>query len=139
MPSSSSHPPERLVNRVDEADFVSPTRTGLDGQPDEYSACRLISAELSDSSTLSVGWARILPGQTHLRHYHPTSDEFYVIIHGTSVVTLDDHQYPARPGESYFMPAGTIHGIFNPGDEPCEFLYGFDAPSLGSIGTVFVE
>lgn len=60
------------------------------GNPrDEGRYAELISRRLTGSEALLFGIAWLEPGETHILHHHPTTEEFYYVIEGTA--TFRDH------------------------------------------------
>ena len=53
-------------------------------------------------------------------HYH--RDEHWVVVMGTAQVMRGDEVFELRANESTFIPRGTQHRIFNPGDAVLEFI-----------------
>jgi quercetin dioxygenase-like cupin family protein len=62
--------------------------------------------------------AEIAPGGATGRHTHPGPETGYV-LEGTTVLEIDG-QAPRtlKPGDSYFIPAGTVHNAKVMGDKP---------------------
>ena len=62
--------------------------------------------------------AEIAPGGATGRHTHPGPETGYV-LEGTTVLEIDG-QPPRtlKPGDSYFIPAGTVHNAKVMGDKP---------------------
>lgn len=92
----------------EELDHVTPS-----GTRDQGLICRLISDQLSGASEFTINWGRMLPGQHHVRHHHEQVAEFYVIVAGEPIVHLGAEQIRARPGDGFYIPPGTVHGITN--------------------------
>jgi mannose-6-phosphate isomerase-like protein (cupin superfamily) len=44
-----------------------------------------------------------------VRHQHPETDEFFLVIDGELTLRMDDGDVVLRPGEVYVVPAGTYH------------------------------
>ncbi|ASI98161.1 mannose-1-phosphate guanylyltransferase/mannose-6-phosphate isomerase [Thermococcus celer] len=53
-------------------------------------------------------------------HYHRS--EHWVVVRGTAEVINGDKRMLLRPGESTFIPAGTVHRLSNPGRVPLEVI-----------------
>ncbi len=54
------------------------------------------------------------------RHTH--RDEHWVVVEGTALVTLGEHEQTLRVGDSVHVPAGTVHRLANPGPGPLEVV-----------------
>ena len=61
------------------------------------------------------------PGTAVPKHTNAVEHEQYV-LEGEYVVGIDDEEYTIGPGDSLFIPAGTVHWYRNEGDEPGAFV-----------------
>ena len=66
--------------------------------------------------------AQLPPGQAHPFHFHPNMEEILYILSGTAEQWVEREKKPMRAGESLYLPAGIIHGTFNNGPDPLDFL-----------------
>ena len=55
-------------------------------------------------------------------HYHKGFDETVYGLKGTASYTVDGKAIELNPGDSLFIPRGTVHAFANKGDETIEFL-----------------
>jgi oxalate decarboxylase/phosphoglucose isomerase-like protein (cupin superfamily) len=103
-----------------------PTSTFGWGQIKFLCEPRLCSAE-----HLTVGHVKLLPGQGHLRHNHPGSEEILFIIagEGEQMVETDLEENGGEPrtfqvkaGELVHIPASVYHQTLNTGDTTMELL-----------------
>jgi quercetin dioxygenase-like cupin family protein len=60
---------------------------------------------------------RIPKGSALEPHVHEASESFIYILAGGAVVTLDGKQYPARVGDTIYIPPGVSHGFSTPDTE----------------------
>ena len=74
-----------------------------------------VSPEMFPGAPLAVGEVVINPTKGHDRHNHPESDEVLFIMEGQGVQTVGDSEFPVGPGDSIFIPMGTMHSTFNTG------------------------
>jgi quercetin dioxygenase-like cupin family protein len=51
------------------------------------------------------------------KHYHPSQDEHFEVLSGTMRVRLEGEERSLEPGETLDIPRGTVHQMWNPGDE----------------------
>ena len=66
--------------------------------------------------------AEIAPGGATGRHTHPGPETGYV-LEGSTVLEIDGQAPLAlKPGDSYFIPAGTVHNAKDVGDKPAVVL-----------------
>jgi len=75
-----------------------------------------VTADIFEGAGITVGEVVINPTKGHDRHTHPESDEVLYIIEGTGVQTVGDSgDFPVGPGDSIYIPMGTLHSTFNTG------------------------
>ena len=63
------------------------------------------------------------PGTTYEPHEH-SEDQSHWIISGALQLTVADQTYTLQAGDRDFLPAGTTHAAFVPGDKPVRYLIG---------------
>jgi quercetin dioxygenase-like cupin family protein len=69
----------------------------------------------------------LAPGQAQKPHAHAEADKVYAVLEGQVTVRVGDATAQLGPGESALCPAGTDHGVENPGPNPAALLV-FMAP-----------
>lgn len=75
-----------------------------------------VTGQLFPDAPLTVGEVVINPTKGHDLHTHPESDEVLYIMEGEGVQTVGDSgEFPVGPGDSIFIPMGTLHSTFNTG------------------------
>jgi mannose-6-phosphate isomerase-like protein (cupin superfamily) len=57
------------------------------------------------------------PGQAQAIHTHADQDKVYLVLEGRARVTVGDREEWVESGEVVVAPAGTSHGLANPGPE----------------------
>ena len=83
----------------------------------------LVATDNTDDPAVSLMHVVLLPGQGHVRHNHPDSDEILYILAGTGEQMVDDTDtFPVRPGHTVFIPKGAFHSTVNTGWEPLSIL-----------------
>ena len=115
------------VQDIDERGFVELDHVTPSGTRDEGLICQLISDRVNGAREFTVSWGRMLPGQHHVRHHHADVAEFYVVVGGTPVIHLGTEAIRARPGQAFYIPPGTTHGITNDTDEVVDLVAGVNA------------
>jgi mannose-6-phosphate isomerase-like protein (cupin superfamily) len=55
------------------------------------------------------------PGQAQAPHAHADQDKIYVVLEGRGRVLVADREEVLEVGEAAVAPAGTRHGLSNPG------------------------
>ena len=99
--------------------------------PRDKCRSKVLISEETGSQDLHLGIAELDPGDKHLIHHHQRESEFYYIISGKAIIILDEKEFNAERGTTFYIPAGMKHGIINNGNECLRFLYGFNYPSIG--------
>ncbi len=87
-----------------------------DGEP-----IRSVVTESSDA--VVVAWY-IKPNQKILPHMHPNGQDTWTIIRGRGKYYLDKagNTQPIAAGDIVIAHAGSVHGVFNNGNEPLVFI-----------------
>lgn len=105
----------------------------LTGHPgDQGTNIRLIAPEVNGSTDLVVGLFSQEPNQYHPCHFHPESAEFYYVLEGSCLVTVDDQDVEARAGMMFYFPRGTVHAVRTRDGERVATIFGFDRPDGGT-------
>ena len=60
--------------------------------------------------------ASVLPGQRVDSHEHATMHEFFYVLEGSAIFTIDGKETTARPGTFFHLAPHEVHGIFVPPD-----------------------
>src|SRR5262245_14243989 len=78
-----------------------------------------ITRLLSRDQLPMVGFdhVRIPRGAVLAPHIHEASESFIYILAGGAVVALAGKEYPARVGDTIYVPAGVSHGFSTPDTE----------------------
>jgi quercetin dioxygenase-like cupin family protein len=72
----------------------------------------------------------LLPGQSQAAHAHPEADKVYVGLEGEPRVQVGGEEGPLPPGAAVHCPAGSVHGVSNPGPHRARVLV-FMTPNPG--------
>lgn len=89
---------------------------------------RLIPA--SGATTLVVMDVELEPGGGHDFHRHPGQEEIIIVKEGRITQYVEQEHTELGPGDSAFVPEGTVHASFNDGDVTAK-LQVVIGPSLG--------
>ena len=65
---------------------------------------------------------RIRPGGSIPKHYHPSIEHEQYVLAGSYDVGIGKETHHLKPGDSLFIPAGTVHWYSNGGRTDAEFL-----------------
>ena len=72
------------------------------------------SGSLGNSGEMTLGTARLKPGQANPRHYHPNCSEVLVVVSGAISHTLDaGGTAELGPGDTVTIPEGVPHQARN--------------------------
>jgi quercetin dioxygenase-like cupin family protein len=66
--------------------------------------------------------AQLPPGEAHNFHHHPEMEEILYILSGTAEQWIEKEKRIMTAGDSIYLPTGIVHGTFNTGSEPLDFL-----------------
>jgi quercetin dioxygenase-like cupin family protein len=130
--------PLRKVTRLSEEEFVDIAPSS--GHPrDQGRDCELIGATTNGATDLALGVYTLQPNEYHPRHFHSRGAEFYYVLEGSCLVTVDDEIVEGTPGTAIYLPEGTIHAVRTRENESVTILYGFDEGILENITVTWLE
>ncbi len=92
----------------------------------------LISGGVTPTAGLTLGIARIPPGEALHEHRH-AQDEVYLVLEGEGLVHLGAEARPIRAGSAVFIPGDTPHGCENTGPADLRLAYVFAADSFDDV------
>lgn len=59
-----------------------------------------------------------IPANTRQRvHSHARQTEVFYILEGEAIITVNDMDYPARPGDAFICSPGDVHNVWNQTDQ----------------------
>ena len=58
-----------------------------------------------------------------LEHFHPKQDEHFEILAGAMEAQISGERRPLRAGDTVDVPAGTVHAMWNGGDEQARVMW----------------
>ena len=83
----------------------------------------LVSPDQNPGAKITFGEVVLLPGQGHVRHNHPTSEEILYVLSGVGEQMVDDAPpFVVRPGDTIYIPTAIFHSTVNRGWEPLRLL-----------------
>ncbi len=93
----------------------------------------LSSPAVTRSTSMSAVSIFFEPGQGHIRHHHPDSDQVIFVISGQGEHTTEDAhgkqvKHPIAAGSLIHIPKGSYHATFNTGWEPLRILALYSPP-----------
>ncbi|HUL51282.1 MAG TPA: cupin domain-containing protein [Candidatus Nitrosotalea sp.] len=101
--------------------FVSRAEAEIEQLPGKTHHWYVRPDMVSDSNLMFVR-AILPPGEAHRFHYHPKMEEILYVLSGTAEQWVERDRRSMKPGDSLYLPSGIIHGTYNAGNEPLEFL-----------------
>jgi quercetin dioxygenase-like cupin family protein len=112
----------------------------VQGHPDDKgTSWALIARYVNGAEEFDFGVYKLDPDEYHPRHYHPAAAEFYYIIEGSCLVTVDGEEVEARPGTAIYLPSGTVHAVRTRPGETMTMVYGFSCGDFRDAGTTWLE
>jgi len=84
----------------------------------EFRADRMAKVALARTDRALLDLYCLAPGQEQKPHAHADQDKIYVVVEGRARVAVGDREEALEAGEAVVAPAGTPHGIANPGPAP---------------------
>jgi quercetin dioxygenase-like cupin family protein len=136
-PAGGPPAPVRKITRL--AEEPSSPVAQVTGHPqDEGVDCALIARHINGATEFLVGIYRMAANQLHPRHMHPRGAEFYYVVEGSCLVTVDDDEIEATAGTAVYLPEGTVHAVRTRRDESVTILYAFDEGDANDIATTWL-
>lgn len=77
---------------------------------------------LEDEVHYKLKRIEVMPGHRLSYQYHHHRQEFWTVVEGEAVVTLDEKEIAVKYGESIHIPLGAKHRIENRGTELLVFI-----------------
>lgn len=96
----------------------------------------LVSADVTRSEALTMGIAKMPPGEALRKHRHRQA-EIYFILEGTGLVTIGSESRPVKAGSTAFIPGDALHSCENTGVSDLLCAYVFPSDSFEEIEYVF--
>ena len=80
-----------------------------------FAADKMKKTNLVETGSLFCDVYAFEPGQTQAAHRHPVGDKLYYVLAGTGRIRVGDDERAVEPGDLVCAPAGSEHGVANPG------------------------
>lgn len=93
----------------------------------------LIDPQNAGPTGLCVLTQSLDPGSMVPVHHHEKAEQVLFIVSGHGRISLEDHEFEARPGATVHVPRGVAHSITNTGDEPLSILEVTSPPGFQEI------
>lgn len=77
---------------------------------------------LTDAEDLLLVRVHMPPGEAHKFHRHPEMEEIIYILSGSAEQWVDREKRVLTAGQIAHIPKNVVHGTYNSGDVPLEFL-----------------
>ncbi len=82
-----------------------------------------VSPDQTPGAKITFGEVVLLPGQGHVRHNHPFSEEILYVLSGVGEQMVDDKpSFVVRPGDTIYIPTAIYHSTINTSWEPLRLL-----------------
>jgi gentisate 1,2-dioxygenase len=91
------------------------------------------------TQSLYAGIQMILPGEIAPTHRHTASAIRFIIEGEGAYTAVDGERTTMHRGDFILTPSWTFHDHGNPGDQPCMWIDGLDAPLVNMLNCPFAE
>ncbi len=98
----------------------------------------LSNPPVTGARDLTVINVTLAPGKGHNFHHHPDQEEVIYVVAGEVEQWVDRDKRILGPGDSAFLPAGTVHASFNVGSSEANIV-AILGPCVGENGYEVVE
>jgi quercetin dioxygenase-like cupin family protein len=98
----------------------------------------LVSGDVTPSDALTLGVAKLAPGEELHAHRHEQA-EVYLVTAGEGLVTVDGEAQSVGPGAAVFIPGNAIHSCANTGANELRFAYVLAADSFADVEYLFEQ
>jgi putative monooxygenase len=99
----------------------------------------LLSPKTVGSTSGFLGVLTLEPGEYVSEHYHPYSEEFLFVVHGSMVMRVDGEPIRLQASESLMIPKNYRHRLENDGTESALVVFHLSPlaprPELGHVDT----
>jgi oxalate decarboxylase/phosphoglucose isomerase-like protein (cupin superfamily) len=83
----------------------------------------MVSPDQTPGAKITFGEVVLLPGQGHIRHNHPHSEEILYVLSGSGEQMVDDKpSFAVRAGDTIYIPTAIFHSTVNTSWEPLRLL-----------------
>ena len=96
----------------------------------------LFSRGITPTEALTMGIARIAPGEELTEHRH-AAPEIYLVLEGIATVTVAGRVHRLEAGAAIFIPGDALHRCRNEEEQELRFAYVFAVDSFESVEYVF--
>jgi quercetin dioxygenase-like cupin family protein len=86
---------------------------GKDIVRDDYRKKIIFSLDDFDEKGHLLQVVTIPPDTRQRLHSHDRQTEVFYILEGEATVTINDVDYPARPGDAFICSPGDVHNLWN--------------------------
>jgi oxalate decarboxylase/phosphoglucose isomerase-like protein (cupin superfamily) len=82
-----------------------------------------VSPDHTPGANITFGEVVLMPGQGHVRHNHPQSEEILYVLSGVGEQMVDDKPpFAVRSGDTIYIPTAIYHSTVNTSWEPLRLL-----------------
>jgi mannose-6-phosphate isomerase-like protein (cupin superfamily) len=90
--------------------------------PNVFKKVLLEKEDLLPGRVQMVNWAKLQPNATFNAHYHEDMSEVFIIIEGTTEMTVGKTTVPLTKGDLVVVEPGEVHTMTNTSDKPFEYI-----------------
>jgi quercetin dioxygenase-like cupin family protein len=139
-PGEGSEPkaPLKKVTRLTEVKAY--VLSEVQGNPNDAGiSWPLIARYVNGAEEFDFGVYKLAEAEYHPRHYHVAGAEFYYVIEGSCLITVDEDVVEAPAGTAIYLPPGTVHALRTREGETMTMVYGFSTGDFRDAGTTWLE
>ncbi len=93
-----------------------PSTEGQEIVKEDYKKKIIFSLDDFDEKGHLLQVVTIPPNTRQRMHFHHKQTEVFYILEGEATITLNDVDYPARPGDAFICSPGDVHSVWNKTD-----------------------
>ncbi len=90
-----------------------PSTEGQEIVKEDYKKKIIFSLDDFDEKGHLLQVVTIPPNTRQRMHFHHKQTEVFYILEGEATITLNDVDYPARPGDAFICSPGDVHSVWN--------------------------
>ena len=94
-------------------------------RPDEPGVLKKVlvqAADLIDGRVQMINWALLPAGNSFQAHYHEDMQEIFILVQGSTQITIGDKSAELIIGDAVFIPVAAVHTMHNPHAEDAAYI-----------------
>lgn len=99
-----------------------PSTEGQEILKKDYRKKIIFSLEDFDEPGHLLQVVTIPPNTRQRAHFHDKQTEVFYILEGEATLTINEVDYPARPGDAFICSPGEVHNLWNKTEEDFQLV-----------------